>query len=252
LTVVGKSGSLLHPFVNVPEVKELRRNPISVFGPGGWGWGLGFGSGYYCSDLPNPGNWYDAGWGKLPPWTFGSASPCFGPGFLPTVPPPGGGGGALRALFLAPAVKGAEALLKGNVPCDRLFSTGESSADPAAALQGAYAGGQVRLVPFGSDVPAGVGAETTGVNGMILIASNRYFVTGILADGAPVTEATSPNFQGLTLSQIDEVILIHELLHFTGAVGDDNANQSITLGNGVTVKGSAGVTNEVIKDCIHQ
>ena len=87
---------------------------------------------------------------------------------------------------------------------------------------------------------------------MILLASNRYFVTGILANGVPVTQAISPNFRGLTLSQVDEVILIHELLHFTGAVGDDDSGQSITLANGAAVVGIAGVTNQVRKDCIRQ
>jgi hypothetical protein len=87
---------------------------------------------------------------------------------------------------------------------------------------------------------------------VIYIASNRFFVTGILANGTPVTQATSPSFQGLSLSQIDEVVVIHEFLHLTGAVGADNAGQSITLANGATVAGSVGVTNAVIKDCVHQ
>ena len=225
--------------------------PIIGFNPGGGGWGFGFGGGYGCDDMPNAGNWYDPGWGVLPPWAFGPTQPPCEQGFLPTVGPrPGGGGGGL-GLFLALAVKGAEAVLENNTPCDQLFNTGGSS-DPAASLQSAYGNNQIRWMPFGENVPAGVGAQTTGVDGIIQIASNRYFVTGILANGTPVTQATSPNFQGLSLSQVDDVILIHELLHFTGAVGSDNAGQTITLGNGATVTGSVGVTNEVRKDCLHQ
>jgi hypothetical protein len=151
-------------------------------------------------------------------------------------------------------MRSAEALPDDNAPCDQLFSSGTASADPSAALQSAYANNHIRLVPFGQNIPSGVGAETagTGANGLILIALNRFFVTGVLANGIPVTQASSPNFQGLSLSQIDAVIIIHEFLHLTGAVGDDNAGQSITLANGVTVVESAGLTNEVIKDCIHQ
>jgi RHS repeat-associated protein len=226
--------------------------PIWGFnGPSSSGGGWLFGGG--CNGLPNPGNWYDAGLSSpwFGPWFAGTAA-CE-QGFLPTVGvgAPGGGGGSLQAVFLAPAVRGAEALLGNNPPCDQLFNTGSSS-DPATVLQDAYANNQIRLLPFGDNVPAGVGAQTTGINGIIQIASNRYFVTGILANGTPITQATSPNFQGLSLSQIDEVILIHELLHFTGSVGADNAGQSITLANGVTVTGSVGVTNEVRKDCLHQ
>jgi len=157
----------------------------------------------------------------------------------------------LQFLFLVPANKGAEAVLTNNADCDRLLNTGAPFNDPAAVLQSAYDNGQIWFGPFGDNVPPGVGAQTTGINGTIMIASNRYFVTGVLSNGTPVTQATTPNFQGLTLSEINEVILIHELLHFTGAVGDDNNNQAITLANGVNVTGSAGVTDEVRKDCLH-
>ncbi len=164
----------------------------------------------------------------------------------------GGNFKTLTQLFLVPAVLGAESLLENNPPCDQLFSSGAPFNDPATVLQSAYANNQIRLVPFDSSaIPLDVGAETTGINGTIYIASNRYFVTGILASGAPITQATSPNFQGLTLSQIDSLILIHELLHFTGAVGDDDNGQAITLANGVKVYGSFGVSNEVRKDCLH-
>ena len=158
----------------------------------------------------------------------------------------------LQSLFLVPAILGAEALLRNNPPCDQLFNTGAPYNYPATVLQNAYDNNQIKLLPFGTDVAPGVGAKTTGVNGLIEIASNRYFVTGMLASGTSITQATSPNFQGLSLLQIDEVIVIHEMLHFVGAVGNDSSGESITLANGVTVVGSVGVSNEIRKDCIRQ
>jgi hypothetical protein len=64
---------------------------------------------------------------------------------------------------------------------------------------------------------------------------------------------TNPNsvFNGLTLLQMQETILIHELLHATGVVGPDNLAQGITLGNGQVVQGSAGVTGAVEANCVH-
>lgn len=154
----------------------------------------------------------------------------------------GGGGGdstadglaVLRSAFLAPAVSGAETLLQ-NADCASLFDTSSmdstfGTTNPAIILQNAYADGQVNLYPFGDNVNPGVMAQTTETNGRIQIAANRGFVTGILANGSSLTSV--PEFQGLSLSQIDEVILIHELLHFTGTAGSDNEGQSITLGNG--------------------
>jgi hypothetical protein len=44
-------------------------------------------------------------------------------------------------------------------------------------------------------------------------------------------------------------MLIHELL-LTGSAGDDKGQQ-ITLANGDTVTGSAGITAEVRQQCIH-
>jgi hypothetical protein len=151
-----------------------------------------------------------------------------------------------------PAINGAEAALTNDPACDQLFSGPPLNDPPAVVLQNAFNNNQIQFLPFGDNIAPGVGAQTTGVDGIIQIASNRYFVTGILSNGTSITQATTPNFQGLSLLQIDEIIVIHELLHFEGAVGNDNNNQTITLANGVTVTGSAGVTNEVRKDCIHQ
>jgi hypothetical protein len=59
-------------------------------------------------------------------------------------------------------------------------------------------------------------------------------------------------FQGLTMTEAREVILIHELLHLAGVAGADSKGQSITLPNGQTVIGSAGITAAVRQDCLHK
>ena len=56
-------------------------------------------------------------------------------------------------------------------------------------------------------------------------------------------------FSGMSMSEMQETVLIHELLHLTGIVGEDSAGQTITLGNGEIVKGSAGVTGAVREHC---
>jgi hypothetical protein len=170
----------------------------------------------------------------------------------------GGGGGTgldiLKQVFLDPAVHGAENLLF-DPSCAGLF--GRTDADGrtpvSEILETAYDNNQIRFIDFGADIPVGVGAQTTGTGstGIIYIADNRYFVTGILANGVPVNQATTPNFVGLSLQEVNELIIIHELLHLTGVVGDDNAGQQITLGNGDIVTGSAGVSNAVRENCRH-
>ncbi len=166
-----------------------------------------------------------------------------------------GGNLVLAAALLPPVVNGAEALLV-NPDCASLFDVAAmestfGTTSPESILEQAYSQNQIRLVDFGSNIPPATMGETTGVNGTIYFASNRGFATGILADGTPISQA--PLFLGLGLTnlQIDEILLIHELLHFTGTAGDDDQNQSITLGNGDTVIGSAGITKEVIQHCIH-
>jgi hypothetical protein len=128
--------------------------------------------------------------------------------------------------------------------CASLFLT----LNPAMALEAAFNNNQIRIVPFANTIPANVGAETNAVYNVIYIASNRFFFTGQF-NGGPVTQ-TTVDFQGLTQSQVQEVMLIHEMLHLTGTVGDDNQDQQITLGNSQVVKGSAGVTAAVKQHCI--
>jgi RHS repeat-associated protein len=176
----------------------------------------------------------------------------FGTGAEYPFDPQGGGTGyfaMLKQVYLAPAVAGAVALLS-QPSCDGLFGNAVYL-DPASLLESAYENNQIRFYNFGSDIDPSVGAQTggTGDTGIIQIAANRYFVTGVLSNGQSLS--TTPGaFNGLSLLQSDELILIHELLHLAGVVGDDSGTQTITLPNGDTVTGSAGVSNEVRKDCI--
>jgi hypothetical protein len=139
-----------------------------------------------------------------------------------------------------------------NPTCAGLFGS-EDAQFAADALSSAYANNQIRFYNFDSDINPGIGAQTagTGSSGIIEIAANRYFVTGILANGQSLS-STPGAFNGLSLLQSDELILIHELLHLTGVIGSDSSNQTINLPNGDTVTGSAGVSNEVRTDCIGQ
>jgi hypothetical protein len=79
--------------------------------------------------------------------------------------------------------------------------------------------------------------------GLIYVVSGSSFFTGTLNE-RPLGGA----FTGLSLNQAQELIMIHEFLHWEG-VGPDNPNQQITLANGTTVTGSAGVSEEVRKRC---
>jgi hypothetical protein len=151
------------------------------------------------------------------------------------------------------AINGAEADL-AKPDCAGLFGAGTPNCAPAAALQGLEDSGKIQLVAFGAGIDPGVGAQSAG--GTIQIATNRYFFTGIGANGLSVLandpgQNWFPVFAGLTMGQMQQTVLIHELLHASGVVGSDNGNQNITLGNGQVVQGSAGVTGAVVANCIH-
>ncbi len=166
----------------------------------------------------------------------------------------GGGGSTLAALYtvLNSAVNRAEDDLI-NPQCASLWGT--NGPDPALALQQISNSGNIKIYNFGYDFTSadpgpspGVGAQTAG--GTIQVASNRYFFTGIEANGQSVSSDPNSVFFGLTQAQVQETILIHELLHATGIVGSDSAGQKITLGNGEVVTGSAGVTAAVRQNCL--
>jgi hypothetical protein len=111
-----------------------------------------------------------------------------------------------------------------------------------------YATDLGRIRPINaSALPAGTGPSvpgfTTGTLGLIYFVEGGAFFTNKL-DGKPLGGALS----GLTLSETQQLMVIHELLHWLG-VGPDNADQKHTFPNGATVVGSAGISAEVRKRC---
>jgi RHS repeat-associated protein len=160
------------------------------------------------------------------------------------------------------AASGAEKLLS-NPKCALLFG-GASGKDPGAALQSALDNGHILTQTLGPDISWNIGGYTQGGN--IYIATNHFFFTGLVYGQTGTTDGghtavngfynvTSPppgftnGFAGLTFGQMQELVLMHELLHLLGIAGADNANQQITLPDGETVTGSAGVTAAIRKDC---
>ncbi len=172
------------------------------------------------------------------------------PGDSPLSKAGGGGGGVTQPPFaahrriLSGAVERAAELLEVSSDCSRLFP---ENSFPHVSLLRALDEDRSRVVEFGDNIPPGVGAQNNTAVGAIYVAANRYFFSGILADGTSVLD--TKDFRGLTYSQMQQTIIIHELLHFLGWVGADNANQQITLPNGKVVTGSTGVTLAIKGNC---
>jgi RHS repeat-associated protein len=177
----------------------------------------------------------------------------------------------LRQTLLAPAVAGAvERLVEPD--CAAMFGL-FGGLDAASLLQSAFDQGNVRFYEFGSNIPVGVAAQTA--TPYIQIGINRAFVTGLVPGptgattygsrgnpsvGVPIQgfiSITNPppgvitGFQGMSMDEMRQAVLIHELLHLLGVVGPDNMRQRITLPNGQTVYGSSGVTAAVRQNCFH-
>jgi len=134
--------------------------------------------------------------------------------------------------------------------CAKLFlAQGSNTAANRAALGNMLAGlvdsGSIRLLS-GSNTPASVPAFTTDTLGIIYIVQGGSFFTGTY-NGQPLGGA----FSGLSLSQDQQLIIIHEFMHYMGIVGPDNANQTYTLPDGEVVTGSQGISNAVRKDCFN-
>lgn len=53
----------------------------------------------------------------------------------------------------------------------------------------------------------------------------------------------------MSTSSYQQLIIIHEFMHYMGIVGPDDNNQTYTLPNGDKVTGSAGISAEIKKDC---
>jgi RHS repeat-associated protein len=108
-------------------------------------------------------------------------------------------------------------------------------------LEGLLSNGIIRQIPGGTpDVPA----QTTGTGGLIYIYSGGAFFTGQV-NGQPLGGWAA----GLPLAAFQQIIILHEFLHYEGLVGGDTKGQTYTLPNGDKVTGSAGVSQEVLKNC---
>ncbi|QOY91370.1 RHS repeat-associated core domain-containing protein [Paludibaculum fermentans] len=139
----------------------------------------------------------------------------------------------------------SSSLLRSNTDCAGLFG---AFSDSAAQFMD-----QVPIVLISSaavpDAKPGTGGFTShDSGGAIFLFTNRYFFTNLLENGTPATSA--PVFNGLSMNEMQQTILIHELLHWIGVVGADaDPNQQITLPSGETVSGSEGVTMAVKSHC---
>jgi hypothetical protein len=159
----------------------------------------------------------------------------------------GGGGGPSNPLELLQMF--AEQIAYSTVDildedCAELLPAGS---DPQRLLQDLVANNGIRVVPFDDGIPAGTGAQYNPGVSAIYIASNRYFFTGILADGTSALNTV--DFRGLTMTQMQQTIILHEMIHYTRAAGADNAGQEITLPSGQTVTGSTGITLAIKEHC---
>ena len=143
--------------------------------------------------------------------------------------------------------------------CAKLFLgnsqvSAQDPSHPANELEKAWKENLIRVAP---DTPQGrgnTGASTPaftvggGTNSSIIyLVSGRSFFSGQL-NGMPVQSQAS-YFSGLSLGGVQELIMIHEFLHFKGIVGSDTNNQTYTLPNGQTVTGTAGISQAVRDAC---
>jgi RHS repeat-associated protein len=135
-------------------------------------------------------------------------------------------------LFLAPAANTAANRAALSNQLDSLEDTGVIRQIDSTALP---SGGNPNVPAF-----------ATGPNGLIYIVSGGAFFTGQV-NGSPVGGFAA----GMTLADFQQLIIIHEFLHYEGVAGPDNSGQKYTLPNGDTVKGSAGISKEVKKKCFN-
>jgi hypothetical protein len=134
--------------------------------------------------------------------------------------------------------------------CAKLFlGTGFDTPSNRSALANNVAGladnGTIRVsTTLPPNTTATTAAWTTAnylESGLIYVDQGGSFFTGNFNNNSA--------FAGLTTNQGQELIIIHELLHYFGIVGPDTGNQSYTLPDGEVVTGSQGVSNAVRKDC---
>ena len=184
-----------------------------------------------------------------------SMSACLGTNFIPWGTALGGAGGGASAGWsrdvAVDAAMRASDLIE-SPDCAGMFlspsaNTAEQRQMLSEQLQYVADSGDLRVISPNA-LPQGtspnVPAFTTGTWGFIYVVSGSAFFTNT----TPTGQSLGGAFQGLTLSQTQELIVVHEFLHWEG-VGPDNAGQTYILPNGDKVTGSQGISNEVRKKC---
>jgi hypothetical protein len=167
------------------------------------------------------------------------------------------------------AVIRAGQILMNNTNCAGLFSSSamvnnDFGGSPAKMLADYWANGLITdnvetpgSPPANSDPFPGPGvAAATTAGGSLIIGGIRtavpeitinaggFFFNGGTLNGKPVWQISGSGFKGVSsVSQMQDVVIIHELLHAAGVFGAD-------AGPGVAAGASAANTATVVKNCI--
>ncbi len=165
----------------------------------------------------------------------------------------GGGGSGSGAIQIAKDATYRSSDRISREKCAELFlpadeNTPENRRRLAEALVQLADDNTVPVLPSSAatNIKPDVPAFTTGTNGLIYFIEDRSFFTGIF-NSKPLGGA----FANLSLSGVQELMVIHEFMHYRGIVGPDDTNQTYTLPNGKTVRGSGGISAAIRENCFN-
>jgi RHS repeat-associated protein len=218
-----------------------------------------------CSPEDNPPCYSVTGTGEGPTGTGGTGfGGIGGSGACPSndskyvddgcIPSPGGlggGGGAPGAIMIAE--RGAADRLF-NPDCAGLFLAPDANTAANRKLLSNQLDtiedrGLIRKIDP-TALPSGgnpnIPGFTTGPDGLIYLVSGGAFFTG-LVDGKPLGGFAA----GMSLTDFQQLVIIHEFLHWDDIAGPDASGQKYTLPNGDKVKGSAGISKEIKTKCFN-
>lgn len=169
-----------------------------------------------------------------------------------------------RLDFLGNAIAGASDRLFGR-DCAGLFLSPDSVDDVDARrylserlsrlgyIEGNSGAASIRIFDGQSASGPNVPAETTDTFGTIRIFAGGAFFTGLDGNGKNFLAANAGGpFAGMSLAGFEQLVVIHEFMHWMGIVGPDGgdfSNQRYTLPNGDVVTGSIGISQEVRNKC---
>jgi hypothetical protein len=106
--------------------------------------------------------------------------------------------------------------------------------------------GKIRAIAPPSGANPSFPGFTTEPGGLIYFYSGFAFFTGQV-NGQPLGGWAS----GMSLQDIQQVMVIHEFMHFMNIVGADDDGQQYVLPNGDKVSGSQGISQEIRKKCFN-